>query len=237
MSRRRLSLSIALNVILAAALLLVGRHYGLAGDVANRLGLADAPAVDFREDDMRRAELYGDEPHDIVMFGDSLTQTPQWGELLDDESVANRGLGGDTLAGMRSRVDRVLALQPEVVFVLGGSNDTSARRDLADMRADAQAIVDGLTVSGTTVVLQTVPPQARTRPRAEAVNADIRDLNRALAEIAAGADDVVLLDLWSLLEDDGFLAATYSLDGLHLTADGYAIWTREVRRVLDGVDE
>lgn len=67
----------------------------------------------------------------IAFLGDSLT----WGgyggnfvdivaELMPQHEIINAGVGGNTVVNLMRRVDEVIALEPDVIFVMVGGNDT-----------------------------------------------------------------------------------------------------------------
>ena len=77
--------------------------------------------------------VYGDKVMKIVCLGDSLTVGPgvrrgrKWVTLASEitgHSFINKGISGDTTAGMLARLDRdVIQLQPDMAIVMGGGND------------------------------------------------------------------------------------------------------------------
>ena len=64
----------------------------------------------------------------VVFAGDSLMQTFEWGEYfsdLKDTVIINRGINGDTVAGLTERTEEIFRAypNPEKVFIMVGSND------------------------------------------------------------------------------------------------------------------
>lgn len=66
----------------------------------------------------------------IVFLGDSLTWGGYGGDfvaevarLLPQHEIINAGNGGDTVVNLLNRLDKVLELQPDAVFVMVGGND------------------------------------------------------------------------------------------------------------------
>src|SRR5262245_42410399 len=63
-------------------------------------------------------------PHDSIVFlGDSITELCHWSELLQNPSVLNRGIGGDTTQDILNRVDQIYRLRPQKLFLMIGVND------------------------------------------------------------------------------------------------------------------
>src|SRR3954471_83138 len=62
-------------------------------------------------------------PDDVLFVGDSLTDGGLWHELMADARCKNRGIAGDTSAGVLARLEPMLAGQPAAVYLLVGVND------------------------------------------------------------------------------------------------------------------
>jgi lysophospholipase L1-like esterase len=133
--------------------------------------------------------------------------------------VNNAGIPGNTTSQMLSRLGRdVLAYKPDLLFVMGGTNDIGLDMSIANAVANIRRIVDTARANGITVVLMTVPPvdgdyAYRTANRAE-YNADLATL--------AGQEGIMLVDVFSaLVTEDGSLVPGYAaFDGLHLSQLG-----------------
>lgn len=88
----------------------------------------------------------------IVCIGDSLTygygvtRTAAWPALVSyiwqKVEIINRGINGDTTDGMLARFEKdVLEEYPDVVFVMGGSNDIFFSRDIVSAKNNIAAMV------------------------------------------------------------------------------------------------
>lgn len=83
---------------------------------------------------MTRAEDRSDSDKIVVCAGDSITQgrgSANYVRLLErdlpgDVEVLNSGVGGDLAWNLLQRLDQVIALRPDVVVVLIGTNDVNA---------------------------------------------------------------------------------------------------------------
>lgn len=64
---------------------------------------------------------------DIVFFGDSLNYYGDFASVFPDKVVCNLGLRGDTLHGMRNRVDQVTLLNPQMVYLMACINDVASQ--------------------------------------------------------------------------------------------------------------
>jgi lysophospholipase L1-like esterase len=165
-------------------------------------------------------------PADVVMLGDSLTDGAEWQEMFAQPRIVNRGIDGDTTDGVLERVADVLALRPQVVFVMIGINDfAEAGRSVDAVFASYRAIVAALVKGGARVVVQSTLPCHEAKAAWKScrlLNEPIRQLNARLATLAS--NDVVYLDLAALLGAGGELRGEFTIDGVHLNGDGYRRW-------------
>ena len=68
------------------------------------------------------SELKGSDKFSIVMIGDSITDGAEWYELLKNNEVQNRGIGGDTTKGILDRLDTINK-SIKKAFIMIGIND------------------------------------------------------------------------------------------------------------------
>ena len=175
----------------------------------------------------------------VVFFGDSITDNwskAGYGGFFPGRPYVNRGIGGQTTSQMlvRFRPD-VLALKPDAVVILAGTNDVAGnagpvtpeviQQNLADMAELAK-------VHGVRVVLASIlpvsddkrdasgQPVTRTKDRPPAT---LRALNEWIAGYAQ-REGHVYLDYAKAVGDGGFvLKPELNDDGLHPNAAGYAV--------------
>jgi lysophospholipase L1-like esterase len=129
-------------------------------------------------------------PRRIVFLGDSITDGHTY-PLLIRQALAdsggsppiciNAGIGGDTAAGMRARLDRdVLAHRPDLVTLLVGTNDAHRGVSPEAYGADVAAICERLGAEKVPIVLLTPPiagpKAAETEGRIDTYVPVIRDL-------------------------------------------------------------
>lgn len=174
----------------------------------------------------------------VVFMGDSITdfwQQPRFGGFFPGQPYADRGISGQTTPQMllRFRAD-VIDLDPQVVVILGGTNDIAGNTGpesneeiegyLSSMSALAHAsgiavVFASLTPVGAYhVASATAIPQTTQRPMER-----IRAVNTWMAAYAAAHGDVYLDYFSALIDATGLLRADFSADDLHPTAAGYAV--------------
>lgn len=161
-------------------------------------------------------------PRDAVVFlGDSITEFGLWAEWFPDAGIANRGIGGDSTAGVLARLDTAID-QPRAVFLLIGTNDISMGVSQQTLVANVRAILASITSSAPSaqIFVQSIMPRAKSY--AERITAS----NSALRQVTAEAGGT-WLDLWPLLEGHaGAIRDQYSDDKLHLNGAGYRAWSQ-----------
>lgn len=156
-----------------------------------------------------------------IMVGDSLTEQGRWDEMFPGIIIHNRGVGGDTIAGLRNRLPQIIAKRPEKVFLLIGINDVFAGSKEADfLRAYAEVLA--VLAEDRAVYVQSIPYCARSRCQGSR-NAMVARLNAGLEEIAR-KQGATWIDLNKALSDGGALKPEMTEDGVHLNARGYQQW-------------
>jgi lysophospholipase L1-like esterase len=160
----------------------------------------------------------------FVALGDSLTAWPagsSWPTRLDAVDahltlVHNAGVPGDTTAMMLARMDRdVIAYHPDVVFVMGGTNDLGHDISMATTIQNLRAIIVKAKAAGIGVFMLRVPPISWLGQAAaiDALNAQIFQL--------AYSYKVVTIDVHTPLTNSaGAIQSRYTIDGIHFTALG-----------------
>lgn len=164
--------------------------------------------------------------HAVVFVGDSLISG--WKTIERDfpgMNVANRGIGGDVSRGLVFRwKEDVLDLDPKAVVVLIGTNDLSAHQATDATAANIALLLDTVALRdpAAPVVLCKLPP--RNDPKAPIANAALLELNRMIEALAAGRQNVAVLDLYRMFAtNDGVPDELYfQNDRLHLNSAAYA---------------
>lgn len=165
----------------------------------------------------------------IVMLGNSLTERGAWADILQDSLVLNRGIGGDCVAGMTARLGAIVAGKPRALFLMAGVNDLIFSKITPEaLLGQYERLLDAIRTASprTTVFIQSLLPLDETQneeyfagknARIEAFNTLLRDMARR-----RGLD---YIDVWNRMARDGKMPAEYTVDGIHLNAAGYAVWS------------
>jgi lysophospholipase L1-like esterase len=167
----------------------------------------------------------------VVMLGDSLTEGAQWAEITGCRSLANRGIGADDSAGVARRLDEVLRLRPSAVFLMIGVNDVASGVPTTTIVDNVQQTIATLTRGGARVYLTLVLPVAESYRRK--INPKIDELNAAYREIAEQSN-VTLVDFRAGTRTEaGNLRDELTVDGIHLTPDGYRVWRDAIEPLVE----
>jgi lysophospholipase L1-like esterase len=179
----------------------------------------------------------------IVFVGDSLTD----GYKLDkhyadlDLAVYNRGIGGDTTFGVLGRMGvSIYDIKPSKVVLLIGGNDVNGGVEPDIIIENSLKIVSEIkeNLPETEIYFVSMIPQNNDIKiygdfSAEVHVAKIMEINAEIEKALKNEKNVTYIDLFSLLKDENnLLVKEYSTDGLHLTENGYEIWTNALKDYL-----
>lgn len=231
--RRLLFISLFFNLLLASAIgwalhRLGGWQYAVLRLQHQTAGLYHHRASHF--------ERLDEKPGCFVFLGDSQTEQAEWHEFFGySVPVLNRGIAGDFTSGVLARLPEVLRHRPRKIFLQVGVNDLIFGNSVVEIETGYRAIVQKIRTESpdTELFLQSVFPVNNALRRSGADNVRIGELN---ARISAVAREFALpyLDIAALLQNaDGALAEKFSEDGLHLNGLGYAVWKKEIARMLE----
>ena len=173
----------------------------------------------------------------IVMLGNSLTERGFWAEYFQGKRVLNRGIGGDVTDGLLERMDEsIFDLEPKKVFINIGTNDISRpeykrERLMSQYRKILMQIQARL--PETKIYVMSYYPVNRELPGAdpEAVkaqfgartNAELKKVNAEVKKMAEELGCTYINVFDCLLDEKGNLKAEYTIEGMHMYANGYAV--------------
>lgn len=172
----------------------------------------------------------------VVMMGDSITDNwanPQFnnGDFFATHGMVGRGISGQVTAQMLLRfMPEVVALKPQVVHIMAGTNDIAENQDPYDFAATAgnlQAMVTLAKANGIRVIMASVPPATSFSWKPYRGNQldTIKALN-AWIKTTCTEQHVTYCDYWPVLQGpDGGLRPDlgYNGDSVHPGPKGYAV--------------
>ena len=168
----------------------------------------------------------------VIFLGDSQTEQCEWQEFLQLDSVLvlNRGIVGDHVDGVLSRLDEITRHKPSKIFLLVGINDLIFEKKTESIAITYRNIVANIrnATPDSELFLQSVLPVNNTLKKTGVENVDIIQLNTEIAQIAK-AYALPYLDIYSELTDaSGNLSPQFTEDGIHLNALGYLAWKNKI---------
>jgi lysophospholipase L1-like esterase len=185
----------------------------------------------------------------VVFMGDSITDMwvqPRFGAFFPGKPYIGRGISGQTTPQMlvRFRAD-VIALHPQVVVILAGTNDIAGNTGpitLEETEGNLASMAELARANGIRVVLASMMPVSNYGHDREGKPIDMRikrppekilELNTWIRKYAA-VNDHVYLDYFSAMVDEhGLLKKDLSEDGLHPNAAGYAVMAPLAEKAIE----
>ncbi len=168
----------------------------------------------------------------VVFYGDSITdgwgRQPDTGDFFPGKPYINRGISGQTTPQMLVRFQQdVVHLHPSAVVILAGTNDIAGNTGPSTpqmIEDNFTSMADIARASGIKVILASITPAYNYpwKPGVDPVPT-IRELNAWLKDYCA-KQGLTYLDYYSAMTDDkGAMKPGLAKDGVHPTAQGYAI--------------
>jgi len=158
---------------------------------------------------------------DLVVFGDSITEWAPWADIFRDISMVNRGLAGDTTAGMLRRIDTTLNVNPKLICFMAGINDLAQGYSVDQAFTNYVEIVDTWLKQGIKVVVQSTLFVGESL---QGLNTQVEELN-SLLKSYCHENGVQFIDVNEVLAPNGVLLDDFSCDDLHLNAKAYQQWS------------
>lgn len=158
-----------------------------------------------------------------------------WTELGKDMAparVLNRGFGGSTIADINETFDHVITpYWPRAIFFYAGENDLSLdRRTPAEVLAAFERFMAMKTarLGDVPVYFLSIKP-SKLRWEDLALQ---QETNRLIERFAAKRSDLHYVDIATPMLDNGTARDIFREDNLHMTLEGYRIWTAKLRPLV-----
>ncbi len=154
-------------------------------------------------------------------------------EYFPDYYVLNRGFGGSHYSDLIHYADRIIyPYHPTKVFIYEGDNDIAAGEDIKAIFEEAKQLREMISqnLPGVPVaIISPKPAVARWEFRKQ-----YRKLNKMLEKYADKTPDTEFIDVWTpALDENGEVFTNIFLDdNLHMNAEGYKIWQKEIEPYL-----
>jgi len=160
-----------------------------------------------------------------------------WKKLLNDSTVINRGIAADNSFGVLDRLEEVINLKPEKLFIEIGINDISQNIPVDIIAKNIATIVERVKAISpqTEIYVHSILPTndnvKKEYPDAYNKKEQTNALNQQL-ERMANSHRFTYVDLNKVVRDkDGKLNVKYAEpDGLHLNQMGYQVWVNLLKK-------
>ena len=172
-------------------------------------------------------------PGGIVFVGSSSIRGWDVGKSFPDLPVVNRGFGGSQIADSVEFAGRiVIPYKPKTVVLYAGDNDINAGKTPQQVLSDYREFVAKVhgPLPDAKIVFIAIKPSLR---RWNLVSA-MREANKLIREYSESNAKLEFVDVDPpMIGADGKpRPELFVEDGLHMTAEGYRIWTALVRTLL-----
>lgn len=177
----------------------------------------------------------------IVLIGDSLIDNNEWNEALDNSSIKNRGIQGDTSSGVYTRIDAISNNKPSSIFLMVGINDLQNGVENDLVIDNYKKIVDKMSkdAPSTNIYITSILPVNKSKYQENVGGNDVDKINKNVQmvnvqlEKLTNLKNVKYIDLYSKLASEEELNSQYTSDGLHLNGDGYDIWVKLIKEYIE----
>jgi len=201
-------------------------------DKEQRLRGADRDNLARYQEENRLLSAPSASEHRVVFFGDSITDGWKLNQYFPGKPYVNRGISGQITGEMLGRMQAdVIALKPEAMVILAGTNDLARGVPVPTIQNNLTMIGSLAEQAGITPVFASILPVSDhhkdVNPNYERTPGrppeKIRELNAWLAAMCK-ARGFRYLDYFSaMVDENGQLRADLAEDGLHPNAEGYKI--------------
>lgn len=163
---------------------------------------------------------------EIAFIGDSLTSGGNFQDYFPDRKIINLGYGGDTIVGVTQRVSMLKNTTPEKIFLLVGINgltnfngDISLESYSNLLSAIKEAVPDAQ------VYVQSLLPISNEKTKELMCSNDtIVKFNESIKNLTE-QNQMTYIDLFSKFEENNYMKADLTVDGIHINSKGYDVWT------------
>jgi lysophospholipase L1-like esterase len=165
----------------------------------------------------------------LIMFGDSHTANATWTRLLSSNGVVSFGYNGFNSEQLKSiLMARVLPLKPRFCFIQGGGNDIRSHcYDKNELIMNIKEMIDSLQINNVHPVLQSLFH----RYNVQDYNTQVDSINLLLMQLSK-EEKIVFLDVNKYLINERGLRSEYTIEGIHLNAEGYKVWAKVINDYL-----
>ena len=168
------------------------------------------------------------EKYKTIMLGDSITDEAQWDELLNSDTIQNRGISGDTTDGVIDRLNPI-GKNIEKVFIMIGVNDIMRGKPVDEVYLNYLKIIQFFKEKNIKIHIQSTLYIGESR-KAD-FNPKIEELNKRLEKYTS-ENQITFINLNPIFAPNKILKKEFTFDDLHLNGSAYKLWSQEIKLFL-----
>lgn len=182
----------------------------------------------------------------IVLYGDSITDFYNVEKFYGDLPVINSGTSGfQTKDLLRLVENRVYIYNPTKVFIMIGTNDIAfTELTNEEIVENIKLLIDMIKENRpkTKIYIESIYPVNRNTEGNDIVsssmvyirkNERIKEINKMIKEVCKD-EKVEYINMYEILSDEnGDLKLDYTIDGLHMSENGYKVITKKLMEYID----
>lgn len=163
-----------------------------------------------------------------MMLGDSITDEGLWDELLNSDTIQNRGISGDTTDGVLERLNP-MGKNIEKVFIMIGVNDIMRGKSVDEIYSNYLKIIQFFKEKKIKIHIQSTLYIGESR-KAD-FNPKVEELNKRLEKYAS-ENKIIFINLNPIFAPNKVLKKEFTFDDLHLNGSAYKLWSQEIKLFL-----
>ncbi len=175
-----------------------------------------------------------DRKQKILFIGDSLTEWFKLEKYFPDVDIINEGIAGDTTYGVLERLDGVIDVSVDMIFLMIGINDVFNGFQKDDIIENQELIIEQVLthVNGTKVIVQSLLPVNESMLGSPSyLNKLIKYINKELKS-HCDARKLTYLNLFPDFLEGKEMKKKYTTDGGHLSPAGYDLWASVLEKYI-----
>jgi lysophospholipase L1-like esterase len=201
-------------------------------EVANPSAIWEEEILAFEASDRQNPPL----PGSILFVGSSSIRLWDLEKHFLDVPTINRGFGGSEIADSLTFTERIVVpYRPRAIVIYAGDNDIAAGKSPGKVAEDFAKFVKKVrsSLAETPIFYISIKPSTDRWTLYE----KMADANRRIESLAADQNAVYFVDIATkMLNEQRRPESTFFVeDGLHLSEQGYELWTRILREKLDAL--
>ena len=163
-----------------------------------------------------------------MMLGDSITDEGLWDELLNNDTIQNRGISGDTTDGVLERLNP-MGKNIEKVFIMIGVHDIMRGKSVDEIYSNYLKIIQFFKEKKIKIHIQSTLYIGESR-KAD-FNPKVEELNKRLEKYAS-ENKITFINLNPIFAPNKVLKKEFTFDDLHLNGSAYKLWSQEIKLFL-----